>query len=84
MSESGGDLHLRLLGLSLLLLLLLLPIEKHDLSGLLGVDGPQGQTYPSLSFLGALAGKVVYLLAIERSLTHCHILILIFIIIFWL
>ena len=75
--HSLSDLfHLGLLGPPLLLLLLLLPLEQLDLPGLLRVDGPRCEPLPLLSFLGTLAGQIVHLLTVERSLTHCHIFIL--------
>ena len=64
--DSLGDLlHLGLLSPPLFLLLLLLPCEQLHLPGFLGVDGAWHVTLPLLSFLGALAGQVVYLLAVE-------------------
>ena len=73
--DSLGDLfHLGLLGPSLLLLLLLLPLEQLDLPGLLRVDGPRCEPLPLLSFLGALACQVVDLFTVEGCLAHCHIL----------
>lgn len=62
---SLGDFHLGLLISSLFLLLLLLPCEQLHLPRLLGVNGGRNVADFSLSFLGALACKVVDLLTVE-------------------